>query len=79
MKSILVVVLLVLSGCGQTINSTYNITGNNNRFVTESTASPAKSVETSLGASVAATAAVSQAGPAENSGTSEASSDKVKK
>jgi hypothetical protein len=61
----------ILAGC-TTISNQYAVSGNgNNTFQCDSTAAPDKKVDTSLGASVSATAAASQTGQASNSGSSE--------
>jgi hypothetical protein len=72
MKIILPLILLIfMSGCTK-LYITYNIVGNSNKLVCDTKYSPEKTVGTSLGASIAATAALSQAGPAENSGAASA-------
>lgn len=74
MRQALLMILLatMLSACGTTVSNQYTITGDRNSFKCDSVAAPLKTVDTSLGASVAATAAASQQGPATNSGSSEA-------
>ena len=64
---------VVMAGCGTTIKNVYTVTGNSNHFECASTAGQDKTVDSSLGASVSATAAASQQGAATNSGSSESS------
>jgi len=78
MKYLLVIIALSLAGCGTTINNQYTVNGDRNTFRCDSVASPLKTVETSLGAAVSATAALSQAGPAQNSGESESTVEVAK-
>lgn len=62
---------VVMAGCGPTIKNVYTVTGDGNHLECASTASPEKTVDSRLGASASASAAVSQQGAATNSGSSE--------
>lgn len=75
MKKAIVLVVLVfgMAGCGTTIKNEYTVTGNSNHFECASTAGQEKTVDSRLGASVAASAAASQQGGAQNSGAPQAS------
>lgn len=75
---ILLFFILILQGCNQTVSTTNYIIGDSNRLGTESIQSPEKTVGTSFGASISATAAASNNGSAENAGNAEASTESKK-
>jgi len=77
-KCLLLILLMFLSisliSCGQKVYVTNYIIGNSNKIGTDCKQAPEKTIGTSMGASIAATAALSQSGSAENSGSAEATS-----